>query len=46
MILMPQIFDVVANENARYKRYELDSLRQVICVEQIHTSFSRCHRYP
>ena len=24
MILMPQIFDVTANENARYKRYELE----------------------
>ena len=22
MILMPQFFDVIANENARYKRYE------------------------
>ena len=26
MILMPQIFDVTANENARYKRYELEWL--------------------
>ena len=26
MILMPQIFDVTANENARYKRNELESL--------------------
>ena len=43
---MPQIFDVVANENARYKRYELDNERKVISVEQIHTSYSRCHRYP
>ena len=25
MILMPQIFDVTANENARYKRNELES---------------------
>ena len=25
MILMPQIFDVIANENARYKRNELES---------------------
>ena len=24
MILMPQIFDVTANENARYKRNELE----------------------
>ena len=24
MILMPQIFDVPANENARYKRNELE----------------------
>ena len=24
MILMQQIFDVPANENARYKRYELE----------------------
>ena len=24
MLLMPQIFDVTANENARYKRYELE----------------------
>ena len=24
MILMPQIFDVIANENARYKRNELE----------------------
>ena len=26
MILMPQIFDVTANENARYKRNELEYL--------------------
>ena len=26
MILMPQIFDVTANENARYKRNELESV--------------------
>ena len=26
MILMPQIFDVTANENARYKSNELESL--------------------
>ena len=26
MILMPQIFDVTANENARYKRNELELL--------------------
>ena len=26
MILMPQIFDVTANENARYKRNELEFL--------------------
>ena len=26
MILMPQIFDVTANENARYKRNELEIL--------------------
>ena len=25
MILMPQIFDVIANENERYKRNELES---------------------
>ena len=25
MILMPQIFNVIANENARYKRNELES---------------------
>ena len=25
MILMPQIFDVIAYENARYKRNELDA---------------------
>ena len=24
MILMPQIFDIPANENAHYKRYELE----------------------
>ena len=24
MILMPQIFDVIANENGRYKRNELE----------------------
>ena len=24
MILMPQIFDIIANENARYKRIELE----------------------
>ena len=24
MILMPQIFDVIANENVRYKRNELE----------------------
>ena len=24
MILMPQIFDVIANQNARYKRNELE----------------------
>ena len=24
MILMPQIFNVTANENVRYKRYELE----------------------
>ena len=24
MILMPQIFDITANENARYKRNELE----------------------
>ena len=24
MILMPQIFDVITNENARYKRNELE----------------------
>ena len=26
MILMPQIFDVIANENARYKRNKLEYL--------------------
>ena len=26
MILMPQIFDVTANENARYKRNELECI--------------------
>ena len=30
MILMPQIFDVTANENARYKRNELELLFAVI----------------
>ena len=31
MILMPQIFDVTANENARYKRNELEWLLNVTC---------------
>ena len=43
MILMPQIFDVIANENARYKRNELEydlyvtfGLRSLLCeVETI-----------
>ena len=26
MILMPQIFDVIVNENGRYKRNELESI--------------------
>ena len=30
MILMPQIFDVIANENARYKRNELEFSFSVI----------------
>ena len=30
MILMPQIFDVIANENARYKRNELELNIKVI----------------
>ena len=29
MILMPQIFNVIANENARYKRNELEYLFKV-----------------
>ena len=29
MILMPQIFDVTANENARYKRNELEYLAAI-----------------
>ena len=32
MILMLQIFDVTANENARYKRYELESHFTKLCV--------------
>ena len=35
MILLPQIFDVTANENARYKRNELE------CVHYIHISVSK-----
>ena len=35
MILMPQIFDVTANENARYKRNELECIlkdRKNMCL--------------
>ena len=33
MILMPQIFDVTANENARYKRNELEyNIYEIIIV--------------
>ena len=37
MILMPQIFDVTANENARYKRNELECVH--ICITVIATLF-------
>ena len=31
---MPQIFDVIANENARYKRNELEwSLHEIIIMQ-------------
>ena len=30
MILMPQIFDVTANENARYKRNELECIMKIL----------------
>ena len=33
IILMPQIFDVTANENARYKRYELEMTFFVVVIE-------------
>ena len=34
IILMPQTFDVIANENACYKRYELElSFYNHICLE-------------
>ena len=32
MILMPQIFDVTANENARYKRNELELLLNYLYI--------------
>ena len=32
MILMPQIFDVTANENVRYKRNELEYM--YICIQK------------
>ena len=37
MILMPQIFDVTANENARYKRNELEYLL-MLCPHLIYTA--------
>ena len=35
MILMPQIFDVTANENARYKRNELELL---VLIQSLHVN--------
>ena len=35
MILMPQIFDVTANENARYKRNELEYYLLVPSANQV-----------
>ena len=37
MILMPQIFDVIANEIARYKRNELESKFTENCFDSIMT---------
>ena len=33
MILMPQIFDIIANENARYKRNELELLLYYVLLD-------------
>ena len=35
MILMPQIFDIIANENARYKRNELEYLVNMPCKKAL-----------
>ena len=38
MILMPQIFDVTANENARYKRNELECILNAKTFKVLMTS--------
>ena len=43
MILMPQILDVTANENARYKRNELE-FRFILCPKKIY-QFRVDYRY-
>ena len=47
MILMPQIFDVTANENARYKRNELEWLFNVTIndISVIYVTARRCAYY-
>ena len=42
MILMPQIFDVTANENARYKRNELEFKFILVLIRDI---FSKLNEF-
>ena len=46
MILMPQIFDVTANENARYKRNELEFIityaGKIMGYFATHANFNTC----
>ena len=44
MILMPQIFDVTANENARYKRNEFEWLIMAATSSKAAREITRAYR--
>ena len=45
MILMPQIFNVTANENVRYKRNELECIVSVWSSNEFHRIFHVLHQF-
>ena len=45
MILMPQVFDVIANENARYKRNELECIVSVWSSHEFPRIFHVLHQF-